>query len=356
MKKDKPSVIYVDCNELYARYPNSAIGLYTKDLIKKWNELSQISRIETWEDIKPGIIQRNFARNLFSMNKNLLIPHHPNNFVFSKNLSAIIYDFIACNPAIVGYIKSKINEFFYNSYARNAKRLFFFNKHVQRQFVAKFYFPLLESKCVVITPFLRLDFLNELSLNESTNNIRISLIKYKYVMALGTGEPRKNISRVLHIYKIMKEYNASLKLVLYGKSSNIEWNQNINNAIIKENISFDDVIQLGRISDADLVKWMSNAEVFLFPSLEEGVGLPPMEALAAGTKVVISSDPVLDELFGQYNNCFKIYLDDISKDNDIVRSLNNSNIDVDEKYKVRNDFSIEKTIEELCYSIDGTTL
>ena len=55
---------------------------------------------------------------------------------------------------------------------------------------------------------------------------------------------------------------------------------------------------LGRISDADLRKWVANADAMIFPSLYEGFGLPPVEAMAAGCPVITSSSTAMKEICG----------------------------------------------------------
>ena len=65
-----------------------------------------------------------------------------------------------------------------------------------------------------------------------------------------------------------------------------------NNPILKPQFHF-----LGEVSDSELIDLYRNAEALLFPSLYEGFGLPPLEALACGTISVVSRIEVLEELY-----------------------------------------------------------
>ena len=58
------------------------------------------------------------------------------------------------------------------------------------------------------------------------------------------------------------------------------------------------VVPVGRVSDEEVVQYMRGAACFIFPSLYEGFGMPPLEAMACGSPVACSSHPSLDEAVG----------------------------------------------------------
>jgi len=110
----------------------------------------------------------------------------------------------------------------------------------------------------------------------------------KYLLSVSSIDPRKNIPFLIEAFS---EWNsADYKLLIAGGKSNSFAIQNINES---ENIKF-----LGYVSDEDLVNLYQNAEAFVYPSLYEGFGLPPIEALSLGTKVIISDIPSLREVCG----------------------------------------------------------
>jgi glycosyltransferase involved in cell wall biosynthesis len=108
----------------------------------------------------------------------------------------------------------------------------------------------------------------------------------KYIMYLGTVEPRKNVKAVFHAYSILPpRIRQEVKLVIAGgrgwQSSEIY--QLPVNLKIEE-----DVIFTGYIDEEEKPYLYHSAEVFVFPSLYEGFGMPVLEALAAGAPVITS--------------------------------------------------------------------
>jgi len=123
-------------------------------------------------------------------------------------------------------------------------------------------------------------------------------IPEKYLFYLGTLEPRKNIPLILDAYKILKEDRVSPlpKLVLAGKKG---WLYDGIFERVKENGMEQDVIFTGYVSEKDEPRIMAGAEIFLFPSLYEGFGMPPLEAMSCGTPVIVSNAASLPEVVGE---------------------------------------------------------
>lgn len=70
-----------------------------------------------------------------------------------------------------------------------------------------------------------------------------------------------------------------------------EWQNN-------DKVRAKNVIQLGYITDGEIKSLMSNCKAFLFPSFYEGFGIPPMEALACGAKIVVANTSCMPEIYG----------------------------------------------------------
>jgi len=69
----------------------------------------------------------------------------------------------------------------------------------------------------------------------------------------------------------------------------------------------DNIRYLGRVSDEELVRLYNQAVCFIFPSLYEGFGLPPIEAMSCGCPVLVSDIPVLHEVCGDAATYFDPY-------------------------------------------------
>ena len=116
-----------------------------------------------------------------------------------------------------------------------------------------------------------------------------------YLLYVGSINARKNIARLFEAFAEVRQRHAGLKLVIGGKR---QWQTNAIDATFERLALHDHVHFTGYLDDADLPALYSAAEVFVFPSLYEGFGLPPLEALACGTPVVTSNTSSLPEVVG----------------------------------------------------------
>ena len=117
-----------------------------------------------------------------------------------------------------------------------------------------------------------------------TVNSDVGTIKEKFLLSVGTLEPRKNISSLLKAFTILKkdpEFN-DLQLYVAGAQG---WKSS---ALYKELLETKDVKLLGFASDQELARLYKSAYAFIFPSLYEGFGMPVMEASACGATVIAS--------------------------------------------------------------------
>lgn len=112
----------------------------------------------------------------------------------------------------------------------------------------------------------------------------------EYILAVGRINIRKNISTLIRSISLIK--NKNMKLVIVGEDS---WK--------KENINIDEklksrIVFLKNISNEELGHIYSNAKVFCFVSLDEGFGLPIVEAMSFGIPVICSNISVMPEVSG----------------------------------------------------------
>jgi len=111
----------------------------------------------------------------------------------------------------------------------------------------------------------------------------------KFILFLGTIEPRKNINGIIRAFSILKSKSGfnELKLVIAGSQG---W--------LQEKITGEDIIFTGKIDEEEKALFYSAASVFVYPSFFEGFGLPPLEAMVCGTPVVVSRNSSLPEVVG----------------------------------------------------------
>lgn len=120
-------------------------------------------------------------------------------------------------------------------------------------------------------------------------------VRMPYVLYLGGINARKNIARLFEAFARVRQQHPQLQLVIGGKR---QWQTGQIDATY-ERLQLQSCVHFtGYVDDADLPALYSAAEAFVFPSLYEGFGLPPLEAMACGTPVVTSNVSSLPEVVG----------------------------------------------------------
>ncbi len=131
---------------------------------------------------------------------------------------------------------------------------------------------------------------------EDTSRVQSRIqIPPRYILFVGSIEERKNLRRLLHACARLWRAGEKRPLVVVGAR---RWKYSAIMRTLEELGVEEHVIFTGYVPDADLPAIYSGADVFVFPSLYEGFGLPPLEAMACGTPVVCSNAASLPEVVG----------------------------------------------------------
>jgi alpha-1,3-rhamnosyl/mannosyltransferase len=118
----------------------------------------------------------------------------------------------------------------------------------------------------------------------------------QFVLYLGTLEPRKNLQGLIHAYKLLPAaLQREFPLVIAGDRG---WRQDYFRAELDALRRRGLLREIGYVPQVDVPALLAAAEVFCFPSFYEGFGLPPLEAAAAGTAVLVSNTASLPEVMG----------------------------------------------------------
>ena len=138
-----------------------------------------------------------------------------------------------------------------------------------------------------------------------------------YLLYAGNVKPHKNLPRLIEAFALVKDQlrghprYAALKLIIIGDE--LSKHPQLRRTVIKSRTQHD-VRFLGFVDRQTLSVFYSRADAFVFPSLYEGFGLPPLEAMSLGTPVVTSNVSSLPEVLGeaaQFVNPEKVF--DISR-------------------------------------------
>jgi len=117
---------------------------------------------------------------------------------------------------------------------------------------------------------------------------RNDLVRGNYVFAVGSDNPNKNLSGLIEAFSYLKDLKVPLVIAgdanasVFGKTERITGPVKV----------------LGSVNDPELRSLYENAACFVFPSFYEGFGIPPLEALALGTPIIVSRAASLPEILG----------------------------------------------------------
>jgi len=122
-------------------------------------------------------------------------------------------------------------------------------------------------------------------------------INFPYILFVGTIEPRKNIKNLMIAFDkfVHKNNRQDINLVIIGKKG---WNTEDIKKTYLSLASRTKIDFLYYVTDEELRYFYSGAELFCYPSIFEGFGLPPLEAMASGAPVIVSISSSLPEVVG----------------------------------------------------------
>ncbi|WDS35632.1 glycosyltransferase [Pseudoxanthomonas sp.] len=129
-------------------------------------------------------------------------------------------------------------------------------------------------------------------------------IQGDYLMYSGAMDPRKNLERLLAAYAMLPgKTRSQYQIVISGRLSDIELGR-LKLIARRHRIEPDRMVTVGQVSDQALVELYSGAALFVFPSLQEGFGLPVLEAMSCGTAVIGSALTSIPEVIGREDALF----------------------------------------------------
>lgn len=138
------------------------------------------------------------------------------------------------------------------------------------------------------------------SLKNEHNSSYIKRNDTPYFLYLGNVKPHKGLDILLRAYREYRKNGGINKLKIVGEYQNFKTHLNLE-SLPKDILGIDFT---GRVSDEKLINLLQEAECLIQPSLYEGFGIPPLEAMYVGTPVILSDIPVFRELYHEFPVCF----------------------------------------------------
>ncbi|MFA5961884.1 MAG: glycosyltransferase family 1 protein [Parcubacteria group bacterium] len=297
------------------------LGRYTQKLIEKLEEIDPVNEYfvflkkENYDEYQPKNSQfkkvlanyhwYSFAEQLFfpwmlrGYKLDLVhFPHFNVPIFYRKKFIVTIHDLILIHfPTIKN---TTLNPLFYrlkflayrliiNSAVRRSEKIIAVS-HFTKKDILENYQNIAEDK-VVVTYEACEDFCM-LSPNRDDKILEYYGIIKPYLIYVGNAYPHKNLENLVRAFSSLSTKYPDLRLVFVGKED--YFYLRLKKLIIAEKIQ--KIIFAGHVPDYELDTLQHNAKAYVFPSLYEGFGLPPLEAMAKGTPVISSNHPCMQEI------------------------------------------------------------
>jgi glycosyltransferase involved in cell wall biosynthesis len=254
--------------------------------------------------IKGFFEQSKILKKLKSSVDLFFYPHVNLPFYIPKNTIVTIHDLIPLTSFWDrNEIKRKIFIFYLKRAIVKSKSIITISHAVEKEL--KEYFRNLQNKINVIYEFID-DKFYAAKFDQS------SIIGDEYFLFVGNRKKHKNLKNLILAFDKIKD-KVKIKLVIAGSKDNKNTKDEID--LLIKNLDLKDyIIEVLSPSDNELINLYQHAKLFIFPSLFEGFGLPPLEAIALGCPVITSNIPVLKEIMGEDIACFNPYdIDDMAQ-------------------------------------------
>ncbi len=219
--------------------------------------------------------------------------------LFTKVKTVVtVHDLSALKFPFLFHVKSRLYwELLTKRYIKSADKIIAISNSTKEDLID--FFGVSEEKIMVIHLGVNESFLK---MGDDTRKIKDILKRSgvflsdadKVISSVGTIQPRKNYVRLIKAFEILGK-NQDLKLLIAGRRG---WKTDEIFDYMKRSEVGDKIHYLGYVLDDALPALYKASDLFVYPSLYEGFGLPPLEAMACGTPVITSNTSSLPEVVG----------------------------------------------------------
>jgi glycosyltransferase involved in cell wall biosynthesis len=223
---------------------------------------------------------------------------------------------------LVYAIKDRVHRMLVRSSARRARHIIATSEFTKQDIVDTLGVAPQKISVTYQAPFQRV--------HESTHNTRSVLDTYNvtkpYILYVGNAYPHKNLEQLTDAWGIFSKEYPEYQLVLVGKQS--VFYKRVEHHVLRA--GYTNIVCTGFVPDDALNELYDHAMLYVFPSLYEGFGLPPLEAMTHRVPVISSSASCMPEVLG----LGALYFDPENV-SDIVRALTEGTQNEDIRYTLR---------------------
>ena len=227
----------------------------------------------------------------------MLFPNYVTSpLVWTRRSLVVIYDLsFVYHPQYVDPANARFLRRVVKQAAARADHIVTISEHSRREIMECYGLP--QSKISVIYPGVDRARFYPIAPEQSALVATKFGIDRPYALFTGTLEPRKNILGLLHAYaQLPADLRDAHALVIAGGKGWLDREITLGLADVERGGGR--VIRTGYVDDEDMPGFSSGATVFVFPSFYEGFGIPPLEAMACATPVIVSRTSSLPEVVG----------------------------------------------------------
>jgi glycosyltransferase involved in cell wall biosynthesis len=320
----------LNINAYFLKYLNVGLGKYSYELIRHLNKDGKDIHLFVPDDnnYDPGklsilkdihihkhssmlkIGHEYYDARLWELSLYRMLKHEKNSIVFSPYFSCspnLIQNEIVTVGDIIQYLLpqyiSSMQHLFnlYNKhYIKYAKKIITFSEHSKKDIIK---YLNVKSENIYPIPLGVSDIYKPVSNEKEIISIRQKYsLPDKYILYLGGYDFRKNVIELLNAFKKLKSYSnqKDIYLLLVGKipRKTKEIIPDIKKAIIEAGLG-KYIRELGYVPEEDLPNLYSLANLFVYPSIYEGFGLPVLEAIACGTPTIACNMTSIPEILNR---------------------------------------------------------
>ncbi len=259
-----------------------------KIIIEKTTWLQSIGLY--WSLFKINSIINRLQPDLFIAPNSLISP-----FFFPKNIKVVIYihDLVyLLYPDTMNFI-TMLQMKLLQKFSINRANYFWTNSNYTKKQLELFFPDDMNFKTIFSGSGINHNFLNNTSFHKLDSN-KYKFHDKKFLLFVGTQEPRKNILFLLQLFSEIRD--KDYHLVIVGNNGWGQFKKNLDTIISQKNYPKDRLHFTGYVTLADLIAIYKNASLFISTSLNEGLGLPQLEAMALGVPVISPDNSAMKEV------------------------------------------------------------